>query len=294
MSNSVSQALARQSAKLLHQHKKLLFFMTLSTLLSIGLLLLILPPFIQFETLAFSGKATITPWHFTKMLVLILFLFYMLNLFQLSFSAALTRCVLDLFLQKPLKLWDGLRTLFKTLCRLAIWQVTGNAYAVYLRLMCYWVDDFDRSAVPTKILASLHWHVAMQFFFPILVEENYSPHNALQSSAHLISNTWLKDKTKTLKSQSKLGRKKTIVILILFIMLVLTVLLSHTPINIVSTIIITGCAIGIIGITIYATTLQVILTTAAYCFAKKIDTSRYYDQTLLSQSFREITKHTPN
>lgn len=293
MSNSIGRRLATQSSKLLNQHKSLYLFMSLSSLLSVAILLWILIPLLRIENLALKHGSTLSTNTYLEAIALIILLFFAINFLNLFFMSGLIRCALTLLHTQRVQLLNGFKCSFQQTFRLIALHLIGNHYALYLRFMQYWVDDYERSAFATKMLASLPWSVAIQFVLPLLVEQQGNTQSLIQQSAQLIDHTWPTDTEHTLKSQLKPGRKKIFIQLFLFVVLIITVLLNGTHLGIISIVIITLSAGSFLSLGILGTTLQTLTIAATYCYAKGFDTSRYYDQKLLKQAFRPVRRKIP-
>lgn len=290
MSSYVGDSLSKQSLSVLKHHKKLLIFMLCSTICTVAALTFILIPLFHIEDLALQRSSQVTTTTLWLAFGLILLLFFALNMILLLFCTGLVSCALALFKTNTFSVLQGFKTLLRLSGRIYAWQAIGNTYGTWLKCMLYWVDDFDQSPTATTLLNRLPWNVAIQFMLPVIIETSLNTKDAIQRSAEIIKTTWNITADKTLKSQLQPGPKVTYARAGLFVLLVLTVLLSGTPIGILGITIITLCCAFILLLTAITLSVQMLNIAAAYLFAQGVDTSTYYDQNLLKNAFREIKR----
>lgn len=293
MTNLIGPLLAKQSLFVLKQRKSLLIFMMLSAILTAAVFTAAVIPLFRIEDLALQHSpkvTTATLWFATG---IILLLFIALNMINLLFSTALVACCLKHLKHESYSLTLGFKTLFRYAGRLYAWQTIGNAYGTVIKILAYWVDDFDKSSFAMHLLAGLPWNVATQLVIPVILENKCNTKTAIAHSAKLIQKTWNKDPEKTLKSQLNPGMKITFLRITLFMTLLFTIAFSSNPIGIASMVIITTCAFLILMLSTITLTLHMLTISAVYLFSLGVNTGNHYDQSLLKEAFCQIKRKIP-
>ncbi|MDP1573931.1 MAG: DUF6159 family protein [Coxiellaceae bacterium] len=293
MSNLIGPALAKQSLAILKQRKSLLIFMTLAAILTGAVFTAAAIPLFTIEDLALQHSPLVTTGTLWMATGIILLLFIALNMITLLFCSGLVACCLKQLKNEPYSLMIGFNALFCNSIRLYAWQSIGNAYGTFIKVMAYWVDDFDKSPLALNLLAGLPWNVATQLMIPVILENKLNTKQAIQHSAELIKKTWNSDPKKTLKSQLSPGMKISLLRIALFTVLILTAAFSSSPIGIISIVIVTLSAVLILILTTIIQTLQMLTISAVYLFSLGIDTSRYYDPALLKEAFHQVKRKIP-
>jgi hypothetical protein len=289
MHTEVAKTLTKQSVTVLKDQKRLLVFTILSTLLTVGALYTAAPPLFAIEDVVIKAPAHVPLHLFAIIFGILMTLFFVLNLLALFACSGVVACALEHLSGKPYTLTTGFSAMARHAWKICVWQIVGSIYGPVLKFLLYWVDDIEKKPGVEKLLKGLSWNVATLFIIPVMLTTPDSTPTIITTSATLIHNAW-GETGKTLKFRANINRKMIWLRILLFIPVVLVVVMSHGAFSVLAIGVITACIFIFLLTNVISISVHMITTTALFLYANGVDTSRYYDQTVLQAAFYTTRK----
>lgn len=275
---SNSWQLAKASAQVLRADKELLIFPLVSF---IGLLLVTatfaIPTFLAgvFDSIATESGIPIVGY-------IIAFLFYLTQYFVIFFAntALVGAAMIRLDGGDP-TVGDGFRIAMKHSVNILGYALIAATVGVILRFLSEragWIGSFVAS------LIGLGWNLATYLVVPVLVMEELGPVDAIKRSGTLLKKTW----GEQIVGNVGIGTIFTLftfAVILLAIPFFILAISTESIAIIILTIVLVVLTLATLGL--ISSALTGIYTAAVYRYAVNGDAGRYFDKTLIANTFRQ-------
>lgn len=277
--------LTQQSISIILKNKSLLVFSVTASILVVTSFVVGLTPLFAIEAEAFEHNGYVSTETFITFMAILLALFFFVGIITLLFNAALTYCALRIIQQKPYSIQGGFKIMLPFFVRIVLIKVFYDVIAIFIKFMRYWVDGWRKSPLSKKLVSGLPWNDAVLLITPVLITEDTRFLSTLQRSAKLICSKWNgPDITFRYDTQQ---RAMSIIGFLALTPVIIGLIIGGT-IPIVTGTIITA-TVTIVKNIIQSTTL-VIISCALYLHAINVDTTEFFNQDSLKNTFRVLTK----
>lgn len=268
--------LAKECWRVLQLDRELLVFPVLS---SIALLLVLASFALPFWASGQGQTVSDNPGLLNEPVMLALYLaFYFATSFVIFFfNSALIACAIIRFKGGDPTVRDGLRAASERLPQILKWSLLSAFVGVFLKAI------EERSGAIGKFLVGLvgaGWAIASYFAIPVLVTENVGPIEALKRSASIIKKTW----GETLTAEVGMSLLVFAAILPAFAIFTLGVVMLD-PLAPLGVLLIVLSILWFFAAILAGATLDGILTSALYLYARDGEVPKNFDNKLAQNAF---------
>lgn len=181
--------LTKQSLAVIKQHRRLIVFPLLSTLLSFALFIGVVIPIWHTEKAVLTSSpqnVELSTW-----IVLMFLAYFFVANFLINFAnAALIASAQRYYDSEPVSLKEGWQHACKHTVSLFFWTLINTTIGILVRFLEGWSEHWDNWKPIYNYLSGLRWSIATFFVVPVLVMEPVSVLNAMKRSSQLLRDTW--------------------------------------------------------------------------------------------------------